>query len=147
MVWNAGLLAITNGGAADVLQAGSGNETLLGGLSTGANTFIAGSGNDSIVGGLGNDTIQAGTGTDVEYGSLGRNVFSFVNGQAGGTVTIGDFGLSSGNKIDLQGYGDAAVAQAVSSQVSAHGSTMLTLSDNTSITLIGVHHVSASNFA
>ncbi len=84
-------LATLAGKAADVLQAGSGNETLLGGLSTGANTFDAGSGNDMILGGLGNDTIQAGTGNATEDGSFGHNLFLFVDGQAGGVDSIGRF--------------------------------------------------------
>jgi Ca2+-binding RTX toxin-like protein len=143
---NGDVLSLTLGHKADLLQAGAGNETLIGGLSTGANTFQAGSGSDFILGGLGNDTIQGGTGAAMEYGSFGNNTFLFVDGQAGGSDTIGDFSLSSSNKIALQGYGADAVANALASATVSHGSTTLTLSDNTSITLTGVTHLHASNF-
>jgi Ca2+-binding RTX toxin-like protein len=141
------VLTLTTGHAANLLTAGAGNETLIGGLSTGANTFQAGSGNDLLVGGLGNDTLQAGTGNASMAGSLGHNQFLFVDGEAGGTDMLEDFQLSSGNKVALQGYGPNEVQNALADKVVAHGSTTITLSDNTSITFVGDTHVTASNFA
>jgi Ca2+-binding RTX toxin-like protein len=141
------VLAVLGGNASNVLTAASGNETLIGGLSTGANTFHAGSGADLVVGGLGNDTLQAGTGSASISGSLGSNEFLFVDGQAGGQDTLLDFTLSHGNKVALQGYGANEVQNALAGAVVAHGSTTITLSDNTVVTFLNDAHVTASNFA
>ena len=129
-----------------MLTAGSGNETLTGGLATGANTFQAGSGNDLVIGGLGNDVLQAGTGNASLAGSLGNNQFLFVNGEAGGNDMLMDFTLSHGNKVNLQGYGANQVDTALAGAVVAKGNTTITLSDNTSITFLSDTHVTAANF-
>ncbi len=126
---NGDLLELTKGNAADFVQAGAGNETLLGGQSKGADVFQAGTGNDSISAGLGSDT------------------FLFANGQAGGKDTISGFGSNHGNTIELQGYASNEVSSALASATTSHGSTTFTLSDNTTVTLVGVTHLTASNFS
>ncbi len=126
---NGDVLQLTTGSASDLVQAGAGNETLLGGVTTGADTFQAGTGNDSISAGRGADTFQ------------------FVNGQAGGVDTVSGFGNNSHNTIALQGYGANEAANAVASATVSHGSTTFTLSDNTSVTLVGFTHLTAANFS
>ncbi len=119
---------IAHGSAAQALHAGVGNETLFGGASSGHDTFFGSSGNATITAGI------------------GTNQFVFTDGQAGGTASIQGF-MSGRDTIDLMGYGKNAVAQALKSQTSSHGSSTITLSDHTTITFAGVGSLSASDFA
>ncbi len=124
-------------GTGQLIVAGSGNETLTGASASGGNTFFAGSGADVIGGGAASDVIFAGTGQATVFGAGGADLFVFRQGQAG-RVVIGDFDASAGDRIVLQGYAPGAAAAALAGARAGGGGTVLTLSDNTSITVVGV---------
>jgi Ca2+-binding RTX toxin-like protein len=125
------------------LHAGSGNETLIGGA--GADSFYGGSGTSRIIGGSGNDTFVAGTGTASMTAGSGSNEFVFNKGHAGGSDSIQGFTHGS-DLVDLQAYAKDAVKDALKSQVVSGGSDTITLSDNTSITFVGVSNLTTSDF-
>ena len=136
------------GSAGTTLAAGAGNETLVGGYSSGNDTFFAGSGNDLIGLGSGSDVVFAGTGSSTVIAGQGTDIFAFTNGQAGGSETIFGFKLGT-DQLSLQGYASGELQRDLASAVtktdptSGVASTTLTLSDHTQITLAGVTSASA----
>ena len=79
---------------ANIITAGSGNDTVFGGA-----------GNDTLYGETGDDTVSGGTGNDILYGNLGRDT---LNGDAGDDFAYGGDGndtLNGGDGID-QLWGD-----------------------------------------
>ncbi len=86
----------SDGSDIDSVEAGDGNDTMIGGL--GNDQFWGGDGDDSIDGGAGSDAIRAGDGNDtidsgVGYGS--DDVFSLLNAGSGNDlVYVGDGGAS-----------------------------------------------------
>jgi Ca2+-binding RTX toxin-like protein len=127
----------------NVLVAGSGNETLSAANSTGSTQIWGGSGNDALQGGGANDTIVGGSGNATMTGGAGNDMFAFFNGSAGNT-TITDFTVGQ-DQLSLVGYSPLAVQISLGAQENSGGSTQLTLSDNTKITLVGVGHLDASS--
>jgi hypothetical protein len=97
------------------------------GTSHGNMVVFMGSGADSFTGGGGNSTVVAGSGSDV---------FSFIKGHAGGTETI--IGFNAKDSVDFGGYG-YSLNNAPSEQV-VNGSDVMTLSDGTKITFVGLDH-------
>jgi Ca2+-binding RTX toxin-like protein len=91
---------------------------------------------DVMIGGTGNDQLIAGPGANTLTGGGGADLFTFINGNAGGADVITDF--SAGGTVNLIGYGAAAAAAAQQSAVVSGGNTVITLSDNTQITFLGV---------
>ena len=156
-------LLIARGQGFTVLQAGAGNESLTGGAtvfgpgSTVSNVYLTGSGTGTIQGGTGNDTIFAGSGAYTIDGGAGADRFTFStsnpNGR-GGTAVITGFRAGEGDRIDLQGYANQGTQSAttfsgVGSQGQVFnnvGATLITLSDNTRITLVGVTNASDIRF-
>ncbi len=133
------------GSANNLIAAGGGNVTLVGGTSGGNNTIFAGSGADQLGGGLGNDDFLAGNGRATLSGGGGANLYSFVNGQAGGADVITDFHRGT-DRLSLQGYGGAAASQALAGAVHSGGATVLSLADGTSVTLQNVAGLTAADF-
>jgi hypothetical protein len=88
---------------------------------------LSANGADTVVGGGGASTIAGGGGDDV---------FAFVNGHAGGTEIITNFTAS--DNFAFGGYGYSAT-NAPTETVTA-GSDVITLTDGTVITLVGVDH-------
>ncbi len=84
---------------------------------------ILGSGADSVIGGGGHSTVQAGSGSDV---------FGFVSGHAGGTEAI--LGFNAKDNLAFGGYTSGPTEQVVG------GNDVLTLSDGTVVTLVGISH-------
>ena len=140
-----GDLLFASGTVGQELHAGAGNETLNGVLASGADTLFGGSGAVSILGGA-SDTFVAGTGSATVDAPLGKNVFVFNDGKAGGSALIQGF-ASGQDTIDLLGYGKNEVTQALKNQQAAGGSTTITLSDHTTITFAGVSSLSAADFS
>ena len=135
---------IAAGAFFDTIVAGSGATTISGG-SADPNVIYAGSGTDVIVTGGRGDFVQAGTGNASIFTAQGANVVTFVNGGAGGSDVISSFKVGT-DQIALRGYaGSGTMAGITSSQVTG-GSTVLTLADNTRITLQGVTNLGASSF-
>jgi Ca2+-binding RTX toxin-like protein len=121
-----GTITLFGAGNNNALVAGAGNETLNGGGATGNNVFFAGSGNAAMTGGSGTD------------------LFGFAMGGAGGSDSIVNF--TGQDRLLLVGYGAGEVQNAVNTQTHSGGSTMLTFSDHTTVTLVGVAAVNATSF-
>jgi hypothetical protein len=124
------------------LVAGSGSETLDGAGAT-SNLALFGStdtaANDVLTGGYGNDTLQAGVGNETLTGGAGSNLFVFnAAADAGGNITVADFGASGTNELAFGGYTPAEVQAALAAGTEANGNFTITLSDNTTITFTGV---------
>lgn len=112
----------------DLSQSAGGNTITTNPLGN-SGTLIAtlSNGADSVIGGGGASTITAGSGNDV---------FGFVNGHAGGSEVI--IGFSSNDTLAFGGYG-YSLTNAPTETVTS-GSDVITLSDGTTITLVGVDH-------
>jgi Ca2+-binding RTX toxin-like protein len=72
---------------ADLIRAGSGNDLIYG--NGGDDTISSSGGNDIVVGGYGNDSIVLGAGSDIVYGNQGND---FINAGDGNNLVIGGFG-------------------------------------------------------
>ena len=94
-----------------------------------------------IVEGSGNDTVVFGSGATKVSGGTGTELYTFINGQAGGTDVISNFKVGV-DQVNLFGYGTAAVQQQASG-----GGTLLSLTDHTSILLAGVTQLSPNSIA
>jgi Ca2+-binding RTX toxin-like protein len=126
-------------------ERGAGNgETLNAGASSTQNILYALSGSISVVGGSGNDTLLGGvtdSGATTMTGGAGNNLFYFHIGNVNGTDIITDLTASAGNLVDLAGY-DAVVGGGPGSEAKAAlagatfsgGNTTATLADGTKIT-------------
>ena len=136
----AGKETVDIGSGAVTVHAGGLATTVVGG--SGALTFIAGTGNETITAGTGLSIVKAGSGTldftaakggvaAIAAGS-GHALFDIVQGQAGGTLAISGF-KSGTDVIHLQGYSGTGVQ----SEVTNSTGTLITLTDNTRIALIG----------
>ncbi len=134
---------IVAGGGHDLVVAGSGAETINAG--TGQTAIFAGTGSDLIVGGDGSDYVQVGAGSATAFTGAGADLFAAVNGGGGGTELVVGFRVGT-DQIALRSYaGSGTMAGITNSQVTG-GSTVLTLADNTRITLQGVTNLGASSF-
>jgi Ca2+-binding RTX toxin-like protein len=123
-----------------LVVAGAGRDTVV--TESGAATVFAhgsdiftGSGQSLIVSGDNSSYIQFGAGPAAVFAG-GADVFGFVNGQAGGNVSI--MGFSGGDFLFLGGYAGSAAADALATATIAGGATQLHLPDDTRITLFGV---------
>ncbi|WP_274389768.1 Ig-like domain-containing protein [Azospirillum doebereinerae] len=95
-------------------------------------------GNDTIVGGAGNDYMEGGAGSD-----------RFVINAGDGWDAIGDFQAGSGGDVlDLRSWGLTSAAALLASATEDSGGTVLNLSSNTGVRLMGVSKASltAANF-
>jgi hypothetical protein len=80
-----------------------------------------------------------GSGAMTVDGGAGTNLYDFVLGNGGGTDVINGF-KSGTDQLRLYGYDTSAVKQ-----TTAGANTILTLSDGTSITLVGVTNLAANS--
>ncbi len=120
-------LTLNGNGLDNTLFGNSGNDVLNGGA--GNDAFAAGAGNDIINGGVGNDAMTGGAGDDT---------FVFTLGDGFDQVTDFTAGDSSGDLIELTGYGVAAFAQ-LQNFMSQDGSDVkIAFDSNNQITLQGV---------
>jgi Ca2+-binding RTX toxin-like protein len=127
-------------GGSVTATAGAGNETITGAGgapdgfivpgSVANNTFTAGSGNDTLIAGAGSDTLIGGTGTAEMISGTGPDTFEFQFG-TGGTDTI--TGFKATDTLQFNGYSVTTLPTTTSA-----GSTIITLSDGTTVTLSGV---------
>jgi Ca2+-binding RTX toxin-like protein len=127
---------------ADILAAGTGNETLnAGGASVGVQ-LAAGLGTVDMIGSTGNDQFFGGSGVATMTGNGGDDIFNFASasepgGQHGGTNIITDF--NTGNDIfSTIGYGASAAQNALAAATVSGGNTTLKLSDGTTIEFLGI---------
>lgn len=132
---------ITGGSGNDAIVLTGGNNTVVGG-SAGSELVWSGSGNTSITGGAANMNIVAGlNANETVQAGTGNDMFTFTNGMAGGSMVINNFNTAT-DTISLNGY-----AANSANITTAGGSTMITLSDNTKIQLIGVTNLPNSAIA
>jgi Ca2+-binding RTX toxin-like protein len=123
------------GGDADTVFLGNDGETVHGGAGI-ANIF-GGSGADTIIGGSGNDTITGGGGNDVLTGGLGAD--TFVMWAVDGAVTITDFSVAQGDKIDLSALSQFNFLSDVQAAATQSGSnTVIDLGGGRTLTLDNV---------
>jgi hypothetical protein len=130
-IGNAGTITLTTAGAGAFVQAGSGPVSVTGGA--GNDTLVAGSGMDVFSLGGGQDSVVFGSGAASVAGGAGADTFVFVGG-AGGNDTISGFQPGTDTLKFEKFSGSAAIA----SGSVVGGSTLLTLSDGTTIDLAGV---------
>lgn len=133
-----GMDVIAAGGGASTIVAGSGAATISGG--TGAAAIFAGTGRAVVLGGTGTDFVQAGTGNATLFVGSGMDLIGVVNGQAGGTLAVSGFRPGT-DRISAQGYASGPTVAA------AGGSTVLTFSDHTQVTLLGVASLPGAAFS
>jgi hypothetical protein len=127
---NAGDIQVTTGDGGAEVQAGAGTIYVTGG--SGPDTIVAGSGSDFFTLGSGNDQIVLGKGaTDVTAGS-GVDTFVFHSG-TDGADTISGFNAGTDHLL-FAGFG----TQAIASGSVVGGSTILTLTDGTTVDVAGV---------
>lgn len=126
------------GSGADLIVAGSGQDLIVGGTGTatlvggvGNTAIFAGAGRDLTLGGTGGDYIQAGSGNATVFAGSGSDLLAVVDGQAGGSMMVSGFRVGT-DHLAARGYSSAP------QQATAGGNTVLTFSDNTRVTLLGV---------
>ena len=153
---------VGSGNQSDIFVAGAGNETLNAAGSQGNLAMFGYSGTDpaantqisqSIVGGAGNDTLASGSGYETLDGGAGSNVF-LISAQTDGVgahITLDDFGASSDNLIVFSGYSSAQIAAALDNEhagpaIGGQTDTVFTLSDNTTVTVVGVASLAGHTF-
>lgn len=121
-----------NGNAiGNILVASGANTTLNAAGSSGGNIFFnsVGAGNSAtLIGGSYYNFFVAGQGNATMVGGAGHNFFQFVAGYDGGTNLVS--GWNANDQIDLFGYKTSQVSESA-----VNGSTVITLSDGTRITV------------
>ncbi|WP_193186568.1 DUF4347 domain-containing protein [Nisaea sediminum] len=116
----------------DIVYGNSGNDRLFGNL--GKDTLYGGQGNDSVNGGDGDDRLEGNTGNDMLSGGAGADTFVFSFGT--GHDRVEDY---------VSGTDSLAFESGLTYSASeSNGDTILSLSDGSSVTLVGVP---ASGFA
>ena len=132
---------------ADVIAAGAGASTIVGGIGiatisggSGSAAIFAGAGRDVLLGGSGADYIQAGAGNATLFVGSGMDLIGVVNGQAGGSLVVSGFRTAT-DRISAQGYAAAPVV------TTGGGNTVLTFSDHTQVTLLGVASLPGAAFS
>ena len=88
----------------------------------------------------GADTVVGGGGASTITGGGGNDVFAFVNGHAGGSEVINNFTASDTFAFGGYGYSASNVPTESYDVAGATGSDVITLTDGTTITLVGVDH-------
>lgn len=121
--------SILGGDGDDLLGGGGGNDLIDGGA--GNDTVIGDAGNDTLFGGGGDDLLRGFAGDDWLVGGAGRDVFSF--GLGDGHDLVFDFNPEE----DTLSFGDATVTQLIAGARVSGGSTVFSLSDGSTLTVIG----------
>jgi Ca2+-binding RTX toxin-like protein len=140
-----GTLVFTGGGGNDKVVAGSGATTLFGG--SGKEYFSAGDmkASVSMSGGMGSsDTFVGGNGSDTLNAGMASTVnFDFASSAAGGDHTI--YGFTHGaDTLHFMGY-NLTNDQIFADATVVNGNTVITLGDNTKITLVGFNDLKHSD--
>jgi hypothetical protein len=140
---------VAGAGAATLFGGGSGDQLFANGK--GLQILRAGTGNETLTGssvGGGSDTFVASQGTTaVLVTPLDSNLFEFILGSAGGTMT--EYGLTSIEQLDihLSGYASNSLGS-VASQNNSGGNLNITLTDGTQITFENLTHpLTNANFS
>ena len=129
---------IATGAGRDLVVAGPGAATISGGSGTAA--IFAGAGSDVVLGGSGADYVQAGAGNATLFAGAGMDLIGVINGQAGGSLVVSGFRPAT-DRVSAQGYAAAPVV------ATSGGNTLLTFSDHTQVTLLGVTSLPGGAFS
>ena len=138
VVGGAGMLDVVGRGGNMLVVAGTGTSDVRTG--NGASLVFAGSGNLSLVGGTGSMQVVAGSGAATITEGTGTTTLQVVDGAAGGAEIIDGFRPGT-DAVDLFGYQPSQQSISV-----AGGSTVISLTDGTRITLAGVQDYGRSVF-
>lgn len=126
------------GSGTTVMVAGTGNSTIDGLTGTGNEAVytspISKTGTALIALNNAADTVIGGSGSATVIGGSGGDVYGFVNGYAGGSIVIEGFNAS--DNIAFGNYSGNPIA----SETVANGSDVMTLTDGTTITFVGIDH-------
>jgi Ca2+-binding RTX toxin-like protein len=130
----AGNNLLQGGFGSATLQAGGANDTLFAGPGSNPQVLIAASGNETLNGlaSSGADTFYAGTGNaDITLG-FGKDTVVFTDGSAGGADTVNGF-TSGPDKIQLNGYPPTEVDSVVGGQTLNGAGVTISLTDGTTV--------------
>lgn len=143
-VVDAGTQTTVIGGAGSLdYWGGAGAAVVYGG--SGAGSFAAGAGSMTLTEGTGTSLVTVGKGDLTVFDGAGFSLFAVNKGTAGGTATISGFKPGT-DQISLKGFDAGEAARALSAAKAVSGGTMLTLSDGTRMTFVGIEHLSATSF-
>ncbi|MBV9481335.1 MAG: hypothetical protein JO249_11360 [Acidobacteria bacterium] len=137
------LLAVVGNGTATLTGGNGGTDLLYGG--GGRTTLVAGTGNDYLFGGSGPTTFVDNTGNNYLHGGTGANTYQFTDSHSGHD-TIANFNPATDHiqvAANLNGNGIASGAQLLAGATLSNGNTVLHLSPNDDITLLGVSNPSS----
>jgi Ca2+-binding RTX toxin-like protein len=134
------------GSVNQLLSAGNGNETLSAAFSSGNDTLAAGLSSGQLIGGTGADTFVGGSGNTTVTAGSGKDVYAFINHQAGGNEVVQGVFDPASIHIHLRGYDSSAIENALASQRTNNGSVTIGLEDGTKITFRDVSSLNRSNF-
>jgi Ca2+-binding RTX toxin-like protein len=111
---------------------------------SGADLVIGGGANDTIMGGSGADTIDGGSGHNLIFAGTGGTLIqdSGVRGQD----TVVGFNQAHGDGITFAGEDAGTVANVVATANVSGGSTVITLPDGSTMTLVGISHIDSTFF-
>ncbi|WP_448207833.1 calcium-binding protein [Azospirillum sp. sgz302134] len=150
---------LTGDDGADTLLGGAGADSVLGGAGTdlidggadgdlanggdGNDTLFGGSGNDTLFGGAGDDALWGGEGDDWLTGGAGTDMFGFTPG--GGNDLVFEFNPDD----DLLGFAvpGITVADLKAGARTVGNNTVFTLSDKSTVTVVGVTGVTDAWFS
>ncbi|MGR0187650.1 Calx-beta domain-containing protein [Azospirillum aestuarii] len=150
---------LTGDAGNDTLVGGDGDDSILGGVGddligggAGDDLIDGGDGNDALVGEDGNDTLFGGAGDDVLWGfggddwligGAGKDIFAFTLG--GGNDYVFEFNPDE----DILGFAIAgiSIADIKASAQTVGKNTVFTLSDKSTITVVGLTGVADSWFS
>lgn len=166
LVGGNGSVFLVGGGSGDTLEAGANGAT----TSSGPNYLFAGAGNETLIATsvTGNNLLQAGGGSDAItasgsgaqyfFGAGGSatmtgstvsgatNVYFFSNSSlTGGSDIITNFGKNS-QVIALNGTKISSIASLAQSQAAPQGGSLVSLSDGTKVSLLGVNSSTLQGF-
>ncbi|AWJ86101.1 hypothetical protein TSH58p_20185 (plasmid) [Azospirillum sp. TSH58] len=147
---DAGNDTLVGGDGKDSILGGAGNDLIGGGA--GDDLIDGGDGNDALVGEDGNDTLFGGAGDDVLWGfggddwligGAGKDIFAFTLG--GGNDYVFEFNPDE----DILGFAIAgiSIADIKASAQTVGKNTVFTLSDKSTITVVGLTGVNDSWFS
>lgn len=126
-----GAIEVSANGPTASVVGGSGQMTFFGG--TGNNTVVGGGGACNLQDSGGSLAFTAGSGSATIGAGSSNEVYTIVNGQAGGTLDLYNFSPAN-DHVHLLGYSGSGIA----SEQATGGSTQIVLADNTKIVLHGV---------
>nr|WP_237908178.1 Calx-beta domain-containing protein [Azospirillum brasilense] len=133
--------SILGGAGADLIGGGAGDDLIDGG--DGNDALVGEDGNDTLFGGAGDDVLWGFGGDDWLIGGAGKDIFAFTLG--GGNDYVFEFNPDE----DILGFAIAgiSIADIKASAQTVGKNTVFTLSDKSTITVVGLTGVTDSWFS